>query len=200
MELLPAATAVLTMELQRGVCGDLAPSPHLASVVEDRGVVASVARLLEAARRYEATVAHCTFSIRADGRGTRFDLPLMAAARSDGSYLRQRDPTAEVIPELGPAEGDLVVDRHHGVSPFTGTELDALLRHLGIDTVVVTGVSLNVGVIGTVIEAVNLGYRVVVPRDAVAGVPAEHGDAVLRHALAYIAELTTVDDLLAPWS
>lgn len=200
MELLPASTAVLTMELQRGVCGDLAPMPHLARAVEQLGLVGNVARLLAGARRFDATVVHCTFSIRPDGRGTRFELPLMTAARADASLLRQGHPSAELIPELNVAPTDLVVDRHHGVSPFSGTGLDALLRQVGVDTVVVTGVSLNIGVIGTVIEAVNLGYRVVVPRDAVAGVPVEHGEAMLRHAVAYVAELTAVDDLLAPWS
>jgi biuret amidohydrolase len=187
------------MELQRGVCGDRAPSPHLADACSSTGMIDATARLLDTARRFGATIVHCTFTIRPDGRGTRFDLPLMAAARADERYLRQGDPSAELIPQIGPQPGDLVSERHHGVSPFTGTDLDALLRSLGIHNVVITGVSLNVGVTGAVIEAVNLGYRVIVPTDAVVGLPVEHGAKVLRHALAYIAELTTVDELLAPW-
>jgi nicotinamidase-related amidase len=200
MELMPATTAVLTMELQRGVCGDLAPTRHLADACMATGMLDATAHLLDTARRFGATVVHCTFTIRPDGRGTRFDIPLMTAARSNPSYLRQGDPTAELIPGIGPCEGDLVVERHHGVSPFTGTDLDVLLRHLGITTVVVTGVSLNIGVIGAVIEAVDLGYRVVVPRDTVVGLPLDHGSSVLRHAVAYLAEVTTVEELTAPWA
>ncbi len=49
------------------------------------------------------------------------------------------------------------------MSPFTGTSLDTWLRSLGVETVVATGVSVNLGVLGLAIEAVNLGYRVVVP-------------------------------------
>ena len=60
--------------------------------------------------------------------------------------------------------------------------------------------SVNLGVLGLAIEAVNLGYQVVVPRDAVAGLPAVYADAVLDNTFPLIATLTTVDALLAAWS
>ena len=72
-----------------------------------------------------------------------------------------------------------MISRHHGVSPFSGTELDAVLRRLGVRSIVACGVSLNVGILGLTIEAVSLGYRVAVATDAVAGVPVEYGRAVL---------------------
>ena len=65
---------------------------------------------------------------------------------------------------------------------------------------VATGVSVNLGVLGLAIEAVNLGYRVVVPRDTVAGIPVEYADAVLDNTFPLITTLTTVDDLLAVWA
>ena len=89
--------------------------------------------------------------------------------------------------------------RHHGLTPFTGTDLDAVLRSLGCTTVVACGVSLNVGVLGLCLTAADLGYRVVVPTDAVVGVPAGYGDDVLANTLAMVATLSTVDDLLASW-
>ena len=58
-----------------------------------------------------------------------------------------------------------------------GTDLDAILRNLGVTTIVAVGVSLNVAIPNLVMDAVNAGYRVVLPRDAVAGIPAEYGDA-----------------------
>ncbi|MFZ1489611.1 MAG: cysteine hydrolase [Ilumatobacteraceae bacterium] len=200
MELVPAETAVLTMELQRGVCGDIAPFPALREVVEALHVEANVARLLHCTRRTGARVVHCTFSIRSDQAGTRLDFPLMSVARRVPGYMQQGSPSTQLLPSLGPEPGDLFVDRHHGVSAFSGTGLDALLRSFGTRTLVVTGVSLNIGVIGTVIEAVNLGYSVVVPRDAVAGVPAEYGEAVLANAIWPIAAITTTDDVLRPWA
>ena len=83
------------------------------------------------------------------------------------------------------------------MSPFAGTDLDATLRRRGIDTVVVAGVSLNVGITGLAIEAVNHGYKVLVASDAVIGVPIAYGDDVLRNSLAPIATLAKVDDLIA---
>ena len=50
-------------------------------------------------------------------------------------------------------------------------------------TVVATGVSVNLGVFGLAIEAVNLGYTVVVPRETVAGLPQEYAEAILANTL-----------------
>jgi len=43
------------------------------------------------------------------------------------------------------------------------------------------------------------GYPVVLPRDAVACVPAEYGTAVIENSLSLLATVTTTDDLLAAW-
>ena len=189
-------TAVLTMEMQRGVCGDLARFAELRDAVSERGVAAATAALLVAARAAGATVLHCTFSVRDDRRGTDFDLPLLRAFRDDPDYLRDGTPAVELLPALGPEPSDLVSNRHHGLSPFGGTSLDAELRARGVTTVVVCGVSLNVGVTGTVIEAVNAGYRVVVATDCVAGIPPDYGEQILRNTLAPIAKVATSGDIV----
>jgi len=46
---------------------------------------------------------------------------------------------------------------------------------------------------------VNLGYQVVLPRDAVAGIPQEYADAVIDGTLALLATVTTTDEVLAAW-
>jgi nicotinamidase-related amidase len=65
---------------------------------------------------------------------------------------------------------------------------------------VATGVSVNLGVLGMAIEAVNLGYQVVVPRDAVAGLPQQYADDIVDNTFPLIATVTTVDDLTAAWA
>ena len=65
---------------------------------------------------------------------------------------------------------------------------------------VATGVSVNLGVLGLAIEACNLGYQVVVPRDAVAGIPTDYADAVLDNTFPLIATLTTTDEVVAAWA
>lgn len=192
-----ATTAVLTMELQRGVCGDLAPARHLTDAAGARGVPEAAVQLVAGARRHGAVVAHCMFTIRPDAAGTRFDLPLMAAAKASPTLLRQGDPSADLLAGLGPEPGDLVSERHHGLTPFTGTDLADRLRAAGVRTVVACGVSLNVGIPGLVAEAVGEGFSVVVATDAVVGLPVGFGDDVLRNALAYVAQLATVDEIVA---
>jgi nicotinamidase-related amidase len=145
-------------------------------------------------------VVHCTAEFRADRAGSVVNCSLIAAMVRNPDHLLVGTPAAELVAELGPEPGDLVSARLHGVSPFTGTDLSTWLRNLGVETVVATGVSVNLGVLGLAIEAVNLGYRVVVPRDTVAGVPQAYADALMEHTYPLIATLTTVDDLVSAWN
>jgi nicotinamidase-related amidase len=189
--------AVLTMEIQRGVVGDRSSFPELAAAADAAGLVPNTARLLAAFRAGGHPVVHCTAEFRADRRGTVANTPLHTAVLRRGAHLLAGTEATELVPALGAAPDDLVSARSHGVSPFTGTGLDALLRNLGVGVVVATGVSTNLGVIGLAVEAVNLGYRVVVPADCVAGVPADYSAAVLANTLGLVATVTTVGEVLA---
>ncbi len=195
----PGHTAVLTMEIQRGVIGDLSPFPQLAEAAARVGVVANTARVLHAARALGAPVVHCTAEFRADRAGSTVNCQLIAAMVRNPDHLLAGTPATELIDRLGPEPSDMVCSRLHGVSPFSGTSLDTWLRSLGVRTVVATGVSVNLGVLGLAIEACNLGYQVVVPRDAVAGIPAGYADAVLDNTFPLISTLTTVGELLDAW-
>jgi len=187
------------MEIQRGVVGDLTTFPRLAEAAERVGVVPNTARVLAAARSLGAPVIHCTAEFRADRAGSTVNCQLIAAMVRIPEHLLIGTPPTELIHALGPEPSDLVCARLHGVSPFSGTSLDTWLRSLGVGTVVATGVSVNLGVLGLAIEACNLGYQVVVPRDTVAGTPADYADAVLDHTFPLIATVTTTDDLLTAW-
>ena len=67
-------------------------------------------------------------------------------------------------------------------------------------TIVATGVSLNIGVTGLVMVAVDLGYRCAVVTDAVAGVPVDYADAMLQHTVAPLATLVTSEQVTATWT
>jgi len=188
--------AILTVELQRGVMGDLASFPELAAAATADGLVANTARLLAAARAGGVPVVHCTAEFRPDRSGTVANTPLHTAVLRRPEHLLAGSPATELVNGLGAGPGDLVCSRTHGVSPFTGTSLDATLRSLGVRVVVVTGVSVNLGVLGCCIEAVNLGYQVAVPTDAVTGVPADYAASVVATTLSLVATLTTVDEVV----
>ncbi len=196
----PPACAVLTMEIQRGVVGDLTSFPELAAEADRVGVVPNTARLLRAARTAGVRVVHCTAEFRADRAGSAINCQLIAAMVRNPDHLLSGTSATELVPELGPETADLVCPRLHGVSPFTGTALDTWLRNLGVRTVVATGVSVNLGVLGLAIEACNLGYQVVVPRDTVAGIPVDYADALLDNTFPLIATLTAADEVVAAWA
>lgn len=197
----PAATAVITMELQRGVVGDLAALSHLRDAAEAVGMPANAGRACAAARAAGATVVHCTAEFRPDRRGSVTNARILAAsAQLNGDRLDRGAPGTELIPELDAHPEDLVVPRTHGLTPFVATELDQLLRNCGVRTVVAVGNSINIGILGLVLVAVDLGYQVVVPRDAVVGVPVEYGETVIDNTIGLLATLTTTDELVASWS
>ena len=106
-------------------------------------------------------------------------------------------PATDVVPEFAVQPSDFVLSRIHGLNPMAGTDLDPILRNLGITTLVVVGVSVNVAVTNLVMDAVNLGYQVVLPRDAVAGVPTDYADAVIDNTLSLLATVTMTDDVVA---
>lgn len=194
----PARTAIVTSETQRGVLGEPSVLPALAEEARHE-LVPNLAKLLPVARRAGVQVVHCTAYRRADGKGANRNARLFAGVQRSPVALEPGTAAVDVLPELGPDPDDLVLTRTHGLNPMAGTDLDAVLRNLGITTVVVTGVSVNIAVTNCVMDCVNLGYDVVVPRDAVCGVPREYADAVLEGTVSLLATIVTTDDLLARW-
>jgi nicotinamidase-related amidase len=195
----PQRCAVLLIDLQRSLMGDLSEDAVVKPIFDERGVLDNVTRLVRTGRTAGARIVHCTAEFRADLAGSQRNCPVLAAALKHPQHLVQGSAGAQVIPELGPEPQDLVVPRLHGLTAFAGTELDALLRNLDVRTVLVAGVSVNVGVIGTVLEAANLGYQVVVAADTVAGHPSDYSDAVVRHTLGLLATVTTSKVVVARW-
>lgn len=194
----PAHTAIITSEIQNGVVGANSALPALAEAA--RPMVAKVAVLCSAARLAGVQVVHATAARRADGAGSNTNARLFLAVRKSPVALLPGSFEAEVVPELGPEPTDLVLNRLHGLNPMAGTDLDPVLRNLGVTTIVVTGVSVNVAITNLVMDAVNLGYQVVLPRDGVCGIPQAYADAVIDNSLNLLATLTTVDELVRAWS
>lgn len=194
----PARTAVVTSEVQNGVVGAKAALPELAAEAA-RTAIPALARLLPVARAAGVQVIHGTAYRRADGKGANINARLFGAVRKAPVGLLPGSSAVQVVPELGPEPEDIVLSRTHGLSPMAGTDLDPVLRNLGITTVVVTGVSVNVAITNLVMDAVNRGYSVVLPRDAVCGVPAAYADAVIDNTLSLLAAVTTTDELIDIW-
>jgi nicotinamidase-related amidase len=194
----PAHTALVVNECQRGVIGDQSLLPELARAAT--AIVPNVAALAAAARRAGAQVIHTIAVRRADARGSNANARLFMATRRSPRPMVPGSAAAEIVPEVDVPDADIVMPRMHGLSPMHGTELDPVLRNLGARTVVAAGVSVNVAITNLVFDAVNAGYQVVVPRDAVAGLPPAYVDAVFEHTLSLLATIASTADVIAAWA
>jgi nicotinamidase-related amidase len=193
-DLAPSSTAVLFIECQIGIIGPESVLPELAAAAAP--ILPALGRLAAGFRRAGGLVVHLTYvpvlGNRSSNRVPRLFGKIMPA-------MQDWTPThraTQVIDEIGRHEDDLLFMRHSGMSPTAHTELFPVLRNAGYTRVVVAGVSLNIAVPVVVTHAADEGFPSVIPRDAVAGTPAEHGESMLRHTLNALSTITTTDEVL----
>jgi nicotinamidase-related amidase len=191
-----AAVAVVCVECQNGVLG---PEPVLPALAADTGdLIAELRRLLDAARVSGVHVVHATYEGALGGTHTGTARIWRALGPATAGWTPGSRAT-QVIPELL-APSDLVLSRHHGLFPTLDSELLPVLKGLGVRTVVLAGVSLNLALPHTAGHITQAGFLLVVPRDAVAGTPADYAEQVLDNTIALLGRITTVDALIAEWS
>ncbi|NJK53019.1 MAG: cysteine hydrolase [Leptolyngbyaceae cyanobacterium SU_3_3] len=115
-------------------------------------------------------------------------------------FLRDA-PGFQLIPELSPQRSEVIFDKIT-MSAFEGTFLSLALRDCGINTVIIMGVAMEVGIEPTVRHAADLGFIPVVVRDACGAgneVAAQRSLASLEFAGdAWLTDVATVDSILKP--
>ena len=121
-----------------------------------RAIVPATAQLLDAAREKNVPVIFCN---DAHIKGIDLELELW------GDHAIAGTPGAEVIPELKVCDKDYIVPKRR-YSGFFQTNLDILLRELGVDTVIITGLHCHMCCRHTSADAYQLGYKVVVAKEA----------------------------------
>ena len=165
----PSTTALVLIDLQQGiVSGETVP--HASS-----DVVARAVRLAEAFRAREMLVV--LVHVDPGPGGVLFPAPPADRPRPP---MNPPPDFAEIVSALGPEPTDVVVMKHHP-GAFYGTDLDVQLRRRGIETLVMGGISTNVGVEATARAAVEHGYALVFAHDAMAARAADlHMHAVER--------------------
>lgn len=155
----------------------------------DRGlaIVPKTAELLRGAREKGVPVIFCNDEHL---KGIDHELKLW------GDHAIAGTEGAEVIPELELCDKDYVVPKRR-YSGFFHTDLDLLLKELGVDTVILTGLHAHMCVRHTAADAYQLGYGIVVAKDATDSFTEEdylYGIKYLKEV--YGAEITDVDSLV----
>jgi len=182
---LPASgTALILVDLQKGIIG---------MPIEPRSVEAVVSAAKTLADRFRAASApvvlvNVDFSPGfADGLKTPVDQPWQLPAEG---FPKGWSDIADGLAE--PAD-IRITKRQWGA--FYGTELDLQLRRRGVSTVVIGGISTNIGVESTARAAHEHGYAVIVVEDACAGLSEAMHAFAFTHILPRLGRVAKVDDV-----
>jgi nicotinamidase-related amidase len=203
-----ASTALVIIDMQRDFCD---PRGYMgargADVGPARAIVPRIQRVRERAAALGIKVIHTREGHRAD----LADLPeskRLKTARAGaeiggpgplGRLLVRGEPGWQIIDELTPREGEIVIDKP-GTGAFHATDLDHVLSVSGISALILTGVTTGVCVNSTAREASDRGYDVLVLEDCCAEPDAGDHEAALRLLRiegGYLAATARSDDLLA---
>ena len=159
-----------------------------------QGVVDAVAHsrpLLGAARKAQVPVIYTKVLYHPSGIDGGLFVKKVPALR----MLVEGEPLAEIDPNIPPEPEDLVIIKNYP-SPFFGTSLNSTLMGLGIDTVILIGCSTSGCVRAGAIDAIQYGYRVVVPRECVGDRHAGPHDANLFDINAKYGDVVSTEDVI----
>jgi ureidoacrylate peracid hydrolase len=182
--------------------GYLHPSdPKKLAFLEERNILKNLQRLLAGARRAGLTTFYPAGMHAADGSDTverltdtDMDLrPLTGGDKPIVPHIRKGSKDSEIVAELAPAAGDVLVPKNRW-SSFYLTNLDLQLRARGIDTIVVAGGSTDVGIASTVFAARDMDLGVVVVRDACYSMRGNNNDFFMDRVFPRMGRVMIVDE------
>jgi len=175
--------ALLVMDMQAGIIGAVPQSAQL---------IANAANAIKAARSKNIPVIYVVV-------GFRQGAPEVSLRNKGFSASKQRFGNADmnqfmqVIPELTPAEGELVIIKRR-VSAFTGSDLEVVLRAFNVNHLVLTGIATGGVVLSTLREASDKDYQLTVIADCCADSDPEVHELLINKVFPRQADVITVDE------
>jgi ureidoacrylate peracid hydrolase len=200
MQLAATDCALLIVDMQISFC---APEGGCARaglpVARLRPAIEPCSLLIKFARRAGAPILYTRYVLAPDYADAGLIVnELWPELRAVGA-LRAGTADIEIIPELYPLAGDIVIDKNRP-SAFLGTNLEDILKRLRAKRLVVCGVTTNCCVESTVRDAGQRDYETFVVREAVA----EFDDERHRHALnameRLFAKVVSLEDVATAWA
>jgi nicotinamidase-related amidase len=177
--------ALVVIDLQHGIVSSpTAPRPATE-------VIENAAALADALRKLGALVVLVRVTPRPDRRDALRPTADVPPTTPPG------DPSwAEIVPRLAGHAADLVLTKRQW-GAFYGTELDLQLRRRGIRTIILCGISTNIGVESTARAAYELGYDQIFVEDAMAARSAVEHEHTVRHIFPRIGRIRSTAAVLA---
>lgn len=185
----PKRAALILIHWQRDVItAEGALGGHFAATVQRSGALPRTVEVVAAARAAGIRVIYANVGYQAAGTEIIVNSPVWSFVR-DSDALRRGSVGAEVVTELEPEQGELVLE-HGRLSIFADTVLDAWLRGNGIDTLFFAGVATNVAVESTARTATDSGYRTVLISDCCMAATEETHAASVASLSSILSEVT----------
>ncbi|WP_413375781.1 cysteine hydrolase [Alkalihalobacillus sp. 1P02AB] len=189
-------TALLIVDLQNDNLSKGGKFENSGAVehAEKQNVVENIRSIVEKARGLGIPVFHNHFVVEKGAKGIGNRAPIFRAIAETGSIVRGTWGAAPVD-GVEVKEGDFVIEKSR-MSSFNGTPLDTLLRGLGIETIIVTGVWTNMAVEHTCRDGADYGYNVVIATDGTSTINEEWQEAALNYAMNNIATKMTTKEII----
>lgn len=181
----PKTTALVLIDLQHGVVG-MNTAPR-----SGKDVVVNATKLLARFRQLGAPVALVRVAFSAGGADA-----LKPVLDSNPPAPARPANWAELVPEVGPEPADILITKRQW-GAFHGTELDLQLRRRGVGSIVLGGISTNIGVESTARAAFELGYQQIFAEDAMAATAADLHDFPLKTIFPRMGRVRQTADILA---
>lgn len=198
MQFDPALTAVVALHWQNDIVKpEGAFGAFFAQMVEQQNLIPHVSNVLQRLREAGVTIIYVRACYRPGYPDLIVNNGFFAAIQQTGA-LTDGSWGAEIVPELTPQAGDIVVQGRR-ITGFPGTDLDIILKANSIRTLLISGVATNATVEGTAYEGVNAGYDVLVLEDCCTAGSAEMHEASLA-TLRLIAGVAHSNDVFAALS
>ena len=166
-----------------------------AQMVADNNVLDKTAQLLVAARGAGITVIHVSVKFR-PGYPERPANAGLWQGLHGATALVEGTWGATIHDQVAPQAGEIVVTKR-GVSAFTASDLDQILRTGHIGTLLLAGVATNFVVEGTARQACDLGFNTIIVGDCCASVNQEAHDASLTTALPFLCTISNLEEVTA---
>ncbi|HID85754.1 MAG TPA: cysteine hydrolase [Anaerolineae bacterium] len=194
----PKETAVVLIEFQNEFCSpDGALYGAVKEVLERNNTIPNTVDLVEKARAKGVQIVYVPISFTEDYHELMDEPYGILKAVKDGKTFRKGTKAVEIIEELTPQPGDLVVEGKRGLCGFATTNLDFILRQRGIRNVALAGFLTNVCVESTMRTAYEKGYNVITLTDCTAATSWEIQEFTVKTNYPVYSRPMTHDEFLA---
>ncbi|MEZ5085650.1 MAG: cysteine hydrolase [Tessaracoccus sp.] len=195
----PSTTALVLIEFQNDFTSE-GGTLHgaVSEVMEKTGTLPHAKEALEASREAQVTVVHSPISFQPGYYEISSHPYGILKGVVDSNSFVKGTWGAEIVEDMAPVEGDIILEGKRGLDAFGSTNLDFILRSKGITTIVLGGFLTNCCVESTMRSAYEKGFEVYTLTDAVGATSVEeHANAITYDYPMFSKPITTAEYVAA---